>query len=249
MAFLNKGLGRKNFMTKVPKNSKILELGPLANPMAVGENVSYFDVRDTQALRDYAVSQSFDPAKVPDIQYVSETADLTIIPDTFDMVVSCHCIEHQPDLIRHLVDVLALLKPGGEYRMLVPDKRYCFDHYMGESDVGDVIWAHLEGHTNHTSKNVLKMGYMTTHNDSRRHWKGDHGPALKREWARIKEAYSRLQQRDMSTYDDCHAWRFTPASMGQLLTALKDSGLVPISSFKISPTFRRKLEFGCQIWA
>ena len=235
-------------MDGVGQDAKLLELGPLANPVAVGGNVAYFDVRDTQELRAYAVSQNLDPAKVPDIQYVSETADLTIIPDTFDMVVSSHCIEHQPDLIRHLRDVLAMLKPGGEYRMLVPDKRYCFDHYMGESDLGDVMWAHLEGRTNHTSSNLLKMRAMTTHNSPRQHWRGQHGPAMKTNWAGVQSYYDQLKTRDMSTYDDCHAWRFTPKSMAQILGSLQSAGIVPLSRFKVSPTSRRKLEFACQIW-
>ncbi len=56
---------------------------------------------------------ALDAHRTPKIEYLSPTGDLTIVNRRFHAVLSSHCIEHQPDLIRHLQHVAALLDPGG----------------------------------------------------------------------------------------------------------------------------------------
>ena len=89
-------------------------------------------------------------------------------------VFSSHCIEHQPDLVRHLQEVANLLEPDGAYFLLIPNKLYCFDHFIAETSVADVMLAHHLGHRVHTLASVIEHRALTTHNDPSRHWLGDH---------------------------------------------------------------------------
>nr|WP_051205402.1 hypothetical protein [Salinimicrobium xinjiangense] len=101
---------------------------------------------------------------------------MKIINEKFDNVVSSHCIEHQPDLIQHLNDVSQILFPEGKYYLIIPNKRYCFDHFNCESKLEDVLNAHEEKRIKHSLRSVITHRLsMQTHNDPFMHWKGNHG--------------------------------------------------------------------------
>ena len=188
--FANVITDRSQFIAVMPKQEPVLEIGPFCNPLVVGTNVRYFDVHDQQSLISRARrigrelrllgpkhlpqrrSWRFDIRKVPKIDFVSPTGDLSLVNQRFATVVSSHCIEHQPVLIRHLQIVHDLLIDGGFYFIVLPDKRYCFDHFIRESTIADIIDAHLAGRRIHTAKSVIENLALTTHT---RHWKGDHG--------------------------------------------------------------------------
>ena len=55
------------------------------------------------------------PYSTPNIDYVSENGDLSIITDKFDMILSAHLIEHQICLIKHLQNIENLLNADGYY--------------------------------------------------------------------------------------------------------------------------------------
>ena len=170
----------------------MLEIGPFAHPMMRGEHVDHLDVLPTEALRARAVSLGMDPGGVPDIRWVSSGGDLSVVTERYDAVVSSHAIEHQPDLIRHLQQVEALLRPGGSYYLLIPDHRYCFDHFLVPSTTAQVIGAHVERRSVHTAASVIEHRALTTHNDPVRHWAGDHGDPLADRAVRIDGALKEL---------------------------------------------------------
>jgi SAM-dependent methyltransferase len=135
---------RLDFAALVPRDARSLEIGPFYDPLLRGPNTKYFD-RLTQAeLVERAAALDAPTKAVPQIDFVSPTCDLTIVDETFDYVFSSHCIEHNPDLIGHLQTVERLLVPGGRYFVIVPDKRYCFDHFREVSTIADAIEAHEE---------------------------------------------------------------------------------------------------------
>ncbi len=131
---------KANFIKTIPNNISILEIGPFYSPMCRGANIKYFDIIDQKALQSRALTlnPNINIDKVPYIDYVDSTGDLSIIQETFDGVVSSHVIEHQLDFIDHLQKVTKLLNKGGKYYMIIPDKRYCFDHFNKESNIADI---------------------------------------------------------------------------------------------------------------
>jgi hypothetical protein len=227
---------RQNFLGLVPLTASVLEIGPFCNPSLIGNPVRYFDVLDKAGLISRAQSIGVDHHRVPNIDYVSPTGDLSVVSETFDSVLSSHCIEHQPDLIRHLNDVANLLYRNGLYFLLIPDKRYCFDHFIRESTIADVIDAHFSGRTRHTLKSVIEHRALTTHNDPIRHWRADHGTPFATEGIqRLRDAIEEFNSKQ-DGYIDVHAWQFTPESFRSIIEHIGRLGVAPIHPLRIYQT-------------
>jgi len=234
---------RGAFANLVTRQLSALEIGPFAQPLLRGERVRYADYLASDALRDRARLLGLDPAGVPPIHHILSATPLGAIDCAYDAVLSSHCIEHQPDLIRHLLDVEHLLaERSGRYFLLVPDKRYCFDHYLPESSIADIITAHVERRTVHTLKSVIEHRALTTHNDPALHWqfpdnaRGEVSAASVRaaidEWVAAK-----------GEYIDVHAWYFTPASFRENIRLLKALGYIHFELERLYATRKGSNEF------
>ena len=130
---------RDKLIALAQQHDEILEIGPFFAPCLEGPQVTYFDVLGKQDLIRRALELGYDTDRIPEIDYVSPTGDLSIIDRRFPALLSSHCIEHQPDLIAHLQKTYALLEPGGCYYLMIPDKRFCYDHFLGESNLAEVL--------------------------------------------------------------------------------------------------------------
>jgi len=235
---------REGFFSILQPSDDILEIGPFTNPLVCGPRVRYFDVMDKPALIARALEHKRSIELARDIDYVSPSGDLSIITDArFDVVLSSHCIEHQPDLVRHLRQVGDILKPGGYYLLIVPDKRFCFDHYIAESSLADVLCAHHEQRRVHSLASVLEHKLLTTHNDPMRHWYGDHGEtAVARDPQALERAMEEYRAAQ-GAYIDVHAWQFTPRSLRQIVGQLHQAGLVQLQVEHAFGTPVNALEF------
>lgn len=62
-------------------------------------------------------------------QYIAEATDLQKIPGkAYDFVLSSHSLEHVANPIKALKEWFRLLKKDGKLILVLPDKRYTFDH-------------------------------------------------------------------------------------------------------------------------
>jgi SAM-dependent methyltransferase len=233
---------RNDFLALIPQDAAILEIGPFNTPLLSGPNVSYFDVLPQDELIVRATSIGLDPAGVPHIDYVSPMSDLSIVKHCFDVVISSHCLEHQPDLIGHLKGVRKLLRPGGAFFILMPDKRYCFDHFIPLSNLAEIIVAHRERRKTHALRSVIEHRVLTTHNDPLRHWRGDHGNIFDDVQWRVQAALDEFDSSNGS-YIDVHAWYFTPDSFSAILSALQSAKMSPLGVHRIYPTRYYAAEF------
>ena len=237
-AALARGLRGEDFVRRIPTDAPVLEIGPFVSPRLTGPQVRYFDLLDQAGLNARAARKGLAQG-APVIDYVSEAADLSVARGPFAAVFSAHCIEHQVDLVAHLTAVERLLAPGGRYFLIVPDKRYCMDHFLPETGVAAVIDAHLRPAPRHTARSIIEHRALTTHNSPRRHWRGDHGqpgPDPERLRAAIAEAAS-------GRASDVHAWTFTPESFGRLIEALRLAGLTGLVTEEVHPTAYGRGEF------
>lgn len=235
--------GRPDFVALLADIPSILEIGPLANPTVRGSNAKYFDVLPTEALKRKAQGHGLDAAQCPPIHFVSETGDLGVITETFDAVVSSHAIEHQPDLIGHLSGVAKLLKPSGRYFVAMPDKRYCFDHFICQSTIADVLGARLRQRRLHDATDVIEHLALTTHNDPVRHWNGDHGAQLFESKPESLGEAVNLCLQNADVYLDTHAWQFAPSSFRDILQTLARLRLCELRVKRVYPTVRNSIEF------
>ncbi|HEU4805004.1 MAG TPA: methyltransferase domain-containing protein [Nitrobacter sp.] len=217
-------------------HGRVLEIGPFYTPFLSGPGVEYFDVKDQEKLREMAVQLDLDPSGCPPIHHVSPDGDLAIVQGQFDAVFSSHAIEHQPDLIGHLNRVADLLRPGGRYFAIVPDKRYCFDHFRECSTLEDVIGQ--EG-KRLSDPRAISASHHRAHNDPVRHWAWRHGPVLS-DHEGERHALERL---DAGEYVDTHNWTFTPATFRQIAEALYETGKTKLKPLVVHDTAFRSCEF------
>lgn len=228
---------KMEFIELVAAEESVLEIGPFTNPTITGENVRYFDLFHPVELARRASAVGCVQSLAPDIHYVSSDGDLSVVTEKFSCAFSSHCIEHQPDLIRHFNQVENLLDRSGKYYLIVPDKRYCFDRVFDETSLDEIEQAHKERRRRHGLKTVIEHRVFVSHNDPIRHWQGDHrhGDAID-DGARarmISDTEHEFASAD-GAYIDVHAWRFTPCSFLHIVESLYDlryTSMKPISVF------------------
>jgi SAM-dependent methyltransferase len=219
-----------------------LEIGPFCQPLVRGEAVRYLDKLDAAALRARATALGMDPGGCPErIDYVGGLDEIEA--ESFDAVVASHSIEHQPDLVRHLEGVARALKANGRYYLIVPDKRFCFDHFLAESTVADILDAFEEERAVHTLGSVVEHVALVTHNDPARHWRGDHGGVDDHERRRRAAEAIDTYRRSAGGYLDVHAWQFTPDSFRSGMRTLAGLGLSAFEVEAVYDTPRDRAEF------
>ena len=225
------------------RGGEVLEIGPLNRPLINGEFMRYFDILATSDLRSRAASEGLDSNTVPEIHYWHPNGSLAEVPDRFRNIVSSHCLEHQPDLIKHLNEVSNLLIDNeSRYWVIIPDKRYCFDALIPESSIIEIVRASLEMRISPTLFKVIEHRALTTHNDSIRHWLGDHGENtidLKLKWERAVNEFESAQ----GNYIDVHCWQFTPESFVSTIQSLLALHLIEFELEEIFSTPVNSLEF------
>lgn len=219
-----------------------LEIGPFNIPLLRGPLVRYFDILDHAGLVERAERIGRVSSGVPAlVHYVSPVGDLSVVTGDFDAVLSSHAIEHQPDLVRHLQAVERLLRPGGVYLLLVPDKRYCFDHFMAPSTIADVLDAYYSKRVIHPLRSQIEHAALTTHNNPVAHWAGEHA-APPDVAARTREALERYRA-EPDIYVDVHAWYFTPTTFEALMAALHELKHTKLRVTRIYQTLKDRNEF------
>jgi SAM-dependent methyltransferase len=145
------------------------------------------------------------PSQVPPIEYILSDG-YEKIKRYYDIVVSHHCIEHQPDLLSHLLSVSRILSAKGLYIASVPDKRNCFDHFLPASSIIDVLAAFYEKRTKPGFQSVLEHRCFIVEdykNALDPIWNCDAGRASRQGFDQVFHEFS------SSSYVDVHTFQFT----------------------------------------
>ena len=232
---------REHLVAHLATLPSVLEIGPFCNPLLTGGNIEYLDVMDAETLRARAAAIGIDASRCP--ERIHHVGDLEAVDRRYAAVVGSHSIEHQPDLVRHLVEVERLLLPGGAYYIIVPDKRFCFDATLNESSIADILDAHDQGRRVHSLASVIEHVALGTHNDAGRHWAGDSAdPHL---WERLERTARAMQlhREAKGGYIDVHAWKFTPRVFAEAVRLLEGLGLIRLSLARLFDPLVNRNEF------
>lgn len=248
--FYGKNEGRKcseidsrNSIIEILKQnkSKTLEIGPFDCPLITGENVKYLDVLNKEELIDRCKKINR-VNNIDNIPFIDYTNGLKNIQEKFDIVISCHSIEHQLSLIDHLNEVYNVLENNGYYVLIIPDKRYCFDHFIQETSLLEVLDDYFSKRDNHSIKSLIEHRCYTTHNDCARHWNGDHGQKFI-DNNKFLLKYSLKEYIDKTGYIDVHNYQFTPDSFNEIITKLVFLNLTKFRIEEIYSTLTNSNEF------
>lgn len=77
-----------------------------------------------EGLGNYKYSNSFNGT-----QYVCEASDLSNLPNhSYDIILSCHSLEHIANPLKALEGWMRVLKPNGYILLILPHPKFTFDH-------------------------------------------------------------------------------------------------------------------------
>ena len=219
----------------------ILEIGPFYSPLIRGENSRFADVLDKNSLMKRAEEVGGDPKSVPRIDWLIDSGQLVDPPYEFTNCISSHVLEHQPNIVSHLQQVYELLPNGGRYFLLIPDRRYCFDHLIPNSSPGEMIAAYLENRTRHPLRSIIEHRVLASHNDPYKHWENLHG----NDNVSIESLNQAIMEFESAEngYIDVHSWYFDPDSFRHSITLLNKLNLVSFEIERLYSTRRHSNEF------
>jgi hypothetical protein len=131
--------------------------------------------------------------------------------------------------------------------LVIPDKRYCFDHFLPESTIAEVIDA--QGRKRHSVRSLIQHAVLTTHNVPSRHWRGDHGEPLHPTKAAplVAQVLDRVKLAG-GAYLDCHGWQFTPDSVSRLIAILRAMRLTGFELREVHATPPDLFEFCASLY-
>jgi SAM-dependent methyltransferase len=207
-----------------------LEIGPSYNPIlpkAEGYAVETIDYCDAAGLRaKYESHPGVDRTKIEEVDHIWRGEPLSEIvgEGRFDVVVASHVIEHTPDMLGFLLECEKTLAPEGRLVLVVPDRRRCFDFFRPASTTGSVLQAHFEGRTRHSAGSAFDF----VANYANLEPAGPEAPSgrftLPNPVTAAAAAAARF--RDAGSYEDCHAWVYTPSSFRLIASDLAAAGLL-----------------------
>jgi hypothetical protein len=222
-----------------------IEVGALDKPLVTRDeaDILYMDYADADALRAHHRGSAI---RVEDIVEVDLVWDGRPLRDRIPAgkplgyVLASHMIEHAPNFLGWLLEMRALMDPGGLIGLVVPDKRHTFDVLRDESTLGQVLDAYLTGATRPSIGQVLDHCTRSVDLDNKASWEtlperlvsldaGD-GPRLRRGFAQARIRH------ETGAYVDAHCWILTPARFVELARSLAELELFPFTIDRIQPT-------------
>lgn len=145
------------------KDKPMLEIGPFYSPFLTRDkyNVFYADIQDKDGIYlEYLPHKLMPPEELYDkivpIDYViTNSYKKTIADNKFGVVFSSHVLEHVDDVIAHLLDLSEILTDDGCVAMVIPDKRYCFDHFREVTPFRDMLDVYLHNDIRSTARLIF----------------------------------------------------------------------------------------------
>ena len=232
-----------------------LEIGPLHNPILAKSEarVLYVDHVDTEALRrKYSGDPEVPAERIVPVDLIWNGGDLDDACGgrRFDYVVASHVVEHVPDLIGWFSQLKSVLRPSGGVRLIVPDRRYCFDYRRQSSSAADMILAHRAQAVTPGSRQILDFMLNIAPLDLGHAWRGAVPPEPPPSRHEYDQAVAAMQHAAASgAYHDVHCWVFTPLSFARLMRQLAAYGLLGFACTRCTQTAPDSLDFFVHLMA
>lgn len=233
-----------------------LEIGPSSRP-AVGKaegEIYYLDVVDQQGLAEKYRGSIYDKERFPDqasFPKIDFLAGEGTLSDScggrrFDYVVASHVIEHVADPIGWLQQIDEILRPGGQLRLAIPDKRYTFDIHRPLTPFAELLDCYHSRLKRPTYRHVYEMAVCTVDFDPALVWRGGLPPPADR--ATGLEQWRRdLVRLNRGEYVDVHCHTFTPDSFFSHFMEVRELGLVSLELEALYTTRQGQIEFFAHI--
>lgn len=228
---------RLHIGTRARSLQPCLEIGPSYNPIlpkAGGFDTTVYDELSKEGLLRKYASHPVDLQRIEEVDVVGGGLR-SLSGRQFRAIVASHVIEHSLDLIAFLDDCAALLDPEGRLFMIVPDKRYCFDHFRPLSSTGHVLDAHFSKRGKHLGSVFDQHGSAVSRRGAIA-WDATVKDEMK--FVHSFEVAARALRDALETteYYDSHEWVFTPSSFRLVLQDLNRLGFVTLAEDEFHPS-------------
>jgi 2-polyprenyl-3-methyl-5-hydroxy-6-metoxy-1,4-benzoquinol methylase len=209
----------------IRKDQLVLEIGPSFRPLVKkkdGYNVKILDHATTRELIEKYKCHNIDTSDIEEVDYVfqGERIPELVKNERYDYILASHVIEHVPDLIGFLQDCETILKIGGEVRLAIPDKKFCFDYFRERTALSRVIDVHELGLKHQTAGAAAEYFLKVCKKNGSIAWNSD----FSGEYTQIhslEEAVDAIKKTQNGVYLDIHNWVFTPNSFRNIISDLK----------------------------
>jgi cyclopropane fatty-acyl-phospholipid synthase-like methyltransferase len=220
---------RERIREEARRAQSILEIGPSYRPIAPkaqGFAVTIFDNASKTELVAKYTGFSVDLGMIEEVDVVSP--DLGALKGrVFDCIVASHVVEHMPNLIGFFRSCADLLEPAGRLFLIVPDKRFCFDHHRPLSTTGHVIDAHVLDKRAHYGAVFDQYRYAVSRGGAIAWDAGTR--TLLTPVHTFDQAHGALDAAlQGAVYQDVHEWTFTPSSFRMILRDLARLDLIEL---------------------
>jgi predicted SAM-dependent methyltransferase len=229
-------------LDQIDKNGFGIEIGPSHNPIApkkAGYNVEIIDHASKEILKNKYDNNDLVISKIEDVDFVwsgENYADLTGKKHHYDWIIASHLVEHTPDLISFLNNCDSILNDTGVLALVIPDKRYCFDHFRPITGLSGIIDSHFSKNKIHTPGTVAEYFMNVVRKSDQLAWEqnttGDYD--FCHTMAETKTALSTVINAGL--YLDVHAWCFVPNSLRLIIEDLFSLDLIKLREAKFLET-------------
>ena len=235
---------KSRILASIDRESKILEIGPLDNPIAPrheGWNCFTIDHANTAEIKEkYRNDPNVNCDNIVDIDFVTGVHSfIEHIPrqhiGTFDVCIASHVLEHVPDTIRFINSIMELLCEDGILICILPDKNKCFDIFKPLTITSDVLDAYREQRSIHSRKTRWDQCAYSVLSGSAPAWVVEPERPLTFVNPSLDDAHQSYLS-DTADYSDCHTIYCTPHSFELILLELNALRYINVNILHISDT-------------
>lgn len=231
------------------RNAIGIEIGPLASPVVSKQEgkIYYVDYADAEFLRNrYKDDPNVDTSKIVFIDAIWGEQSLkdAIGSKAVDYVIASHVVEHVPDLVTWLDELHSVLLPGGQVRLVVPDKRYTFDYLRQTSRLSDILTAYVARARVPQPHEIFDYCLNKVTIDTSAAWRNEIDTTkLTKDFTFAGAMWLVHDVINNGTYHDLHCWVFTPHSFATICYQLAEVDLLKFTCEHFVDTEYGELEF------
>ncbi|MBN3848610.1 class I SAM-dependent methyltransferase [Paraburkholderia sp. Ac-20342] len=226
-----------------------VEIGALCRPFVRRDKgrVIYVDYTDSATLREkYRNDPGVNIDEIVEVDAIwgENTLRDAVHGQYVDYVVASHVIEHVPDLITWLREISSILKPQGEVRLIVPDRRFTFDCAREDTRLTDIMLSYLVRARVPQPHSLIDYVMNAVKVSGTDIWTGQATSRTAEKHHNWQDALAVARDvMENKTYHDTHCWTFTPSSFAELMGRISMTGLVDFACEGFHDTVYMGTEF------